>query len=622
MDLTPETPDTSDGACDWLRSDWALALLLFLATAAVVLWQNSRLGVLWDLSYILENSYRISLGDVPYRDFPLPYAPLTFLTQAALIKLGGRAYFHHILYCAAMGGLATVLTWRTLLGILRGKLNSPRFVALLLSAPLIFLGIYCVYPHPFYDPDCTFAILLCLLLLQRLERKGFPARLAFLTGASLVIPLFTKQNTGIAFLGSVGLGLAVLIALEWRNRRRTAGYAWTIVGAAAGLLAALVLIFLTAGLANYIHWTIRFAASRRLPPLADMLGVYRNQALPWWIAAFIGGALLLVSSGKWINRTPALLSICFMSAPFAWPVIYLFLEEDSAERAERLLDLWPFLLITAFLFAILNLRRSSGVAMILPFVLIGTVHGAFLSQQLWGSTYALWPLLMLLLAGMIATLATHVRESNQWQINPFAAVAAVTMLVSGAFYVSSHERLDYVNLSEGQIARSTLPALRGLSVRGPWIPEFEELVRYADRDIPSDEGILMIPGEDLFYYATGRHPRFPVLMFDHTVNPYSADEILNLARKRDIRWLVVKRNLQIKTDPVENRDQLLNFLRQDFKPVKMLSNYDVYRRLSDQRLAGSWTDENYVSHSLSASCTVFVDCAALPASHPNFKSLQ
>src|SRR5712692_1864059 len=153
-----ETPDRAAGAEPWLWRDWMAALLLFLATAAVVVWQNSRLGVLWDLSYILENSYRISLGDVPYRDIPLPHAPLTFLTQAALIKLTGRVFFHHVLYCAAVGGLATVLTWRILLNLLRGAVTAARLLAFLLSAPLTVLGIYGIFPHPFYDPDCTFTI--------------------------------------------------------------------------------------------------------------------------------------------------------------------------------------------------------------------------------------------------------------------------------------------------------------------------------------------------------------------------------------------------------------------------------------------------------------------------------
>src|SRR5437667_1664914 len=100
-----------------LARDWLTGAFLFAATAAVVIWQNSRLGILWDLSYILENSHRISVGDIPYRDFPFPYAPLTFLVQAALIKITGRVYWHHIAYCAAVGGLATVLTWRIVLNL-------------------------------------------------------------------------------------------------------------------------------------------------------------------------------------------------------------------------------------------------------------------------------------------------------------------------------------------------------------------------------------------------------------------------------------------------------------------------------------------------------------------------
>jgi len=221
-------------------------------------WQNSRLGILWDLSYILENSYRISLGEVPYRDFPFPYAPLTFLMQAALIKLTGRVFLHHVLYCAVVGGLATLLTWRILLNLLRGVVTSDRLAAFLLSAPLTVLGIYCVFPHPFYDPDCTFTILLCIFLLQQIESKGFTAPRTFLVGAALVVPLFVKQNTGLAFLASTGLALAVLMGLEAWGRRPVRWYAWLLAGAAAGLVAALLLIELTAGLANYTEQRHKF----------------------------------------------------------------------------------------------------------------------------------------------------------------------------------------------------------------------------------------------------------------------------------------------------------------------------------------------------------------------------
>lgn len=543
------------------------------------MWQNSRLAVLWDLSYILENSYRISLGDVPYRDFVLPYAPLSFLAQAALIKLTGRVFFHHVIYCAIMGGLATVLTWRIVFNIFRGTTISARPVAFLLSMPLTLLGIYCIFPHPFYDSDCTFMILLCVFLLQRLERKDCPPLSAFLTGALLTIPLFIKQNTGLAFLASVLLGLIVLIALGARRGLPVRGYAWIVAGVVAGLVSAILLIHRTVGLANYTYWTFQFAASRRLPPFRDMLAIYQDHLLPLWIAAFAVGAVL-----SWLNRKGswalASLSGLLMAAPFAWASIYLVLDRDSSNRADQLLALWPFLLIVSLVIALASVRRRTNIALALPFILIGTVHGAFLSQQVWGSSYAIWPLFVILLAGTISGLDDWLKERFAWEIVPLTSALAVSLTIAGGFYVWSHERLDYANVADGEIVRSTLPALAGLSVRGPWIPQFEELVRYAEREIPREDSLLMIPGEDLFYYTTGRHPSFPVLMFDRTVNPYTSREIVNLAQARRIRWLVVKRNLQLGNEPMEDKERLLELLRGEFKQVGRLENYDIYRRKS------------------------------------------
>jgi hypothetical protein len=123
-----------------------------------------------------------------------------------------------------------------------------------------------------------------------------------------------------------------------------------------------------------------------------------------------------------------------------------------------------------------------------------------------------------------------------------------------------------------------LPALAGLSMRGPWIPQFEELVRFTDREIPKNQGLLMIPGEDLFYYTTGRHPRFPVLLFDHTINPFTPEEIVEIGRRRNICWLILKKKIQRNDEPVEDESRLLQLLRGDFILVQSLANYDIYRR--------------------------------------------
>jgi len=576
MDST-DSAEPAGTARRWLY-DWTAAAFLFLATATVVVWQNSRLGVLWDLSYVLENSYRISWGDVPYRDFPFPYPPLTFLIQAALIKLTGRVFWHTTVYCAMTGGLATVLTWRIILNVLRRNVRRARLIALLLSLPLIVLGIYCVFPHPFYDPDCTLAILLSLLLLWQLERAQGSSWRAFFTGATLVIPLFIKQNIGLAFLASALIAIIFLIAMEWWKERSVRRHAYAIGGALFGLALALILIHFIAGLENYWHWTIQFAAARRAPSGSDMLGIYQDQVLWLWLGIFVIGVALFWSSRQH-NRRRLFLSGLILAAPFAWPAFYLLRDQDAAERADRLLLLWPVLLIISFIAAVLNIKRRQGIALLLPFILIATVHGTFMSQQLWGSTYAIWPLFMILFATTIANLSMLADESSSLMTMPLVVTVVISLLISGSFYVWSHERLDYSNLSDGEMTRSTLPQLKGLSVRGQWILDFEELARYTEREIPRDDGLLLLPGEDLFYYTTGRHPRFPALLFDRTTNPYGPEEILNLCRERNIRWVIVKQDLQLEDDQVDQeKDRITEVLEQDFEQVQSLRNYDIYRR--------------------------------------------
>jgi hypothetical protein len=76
----------------WQTRDALTSATLFLATAAFTLYQNTRVAVLWDISFLLDTAWRWTLGQLPYRDLPFPYAPLTFLLHTALIRLFGRIY--------------------------------------------------------------------------------------------------------------------------------------------------------------------------------------------------------------------------------------------------------------------------------------------------------------------------------------------------------------------------------------------------------------------------------------------------------------------------------------------------------------------------------------------------
>jgi hypothetical protein len=568
------------------RNHLLAAASLFLATAAFTLWQNSRVAVLWDISFLLDSSYRFSLGQLPYKTLPFSHAPLTFLLHTAIIRLFGRIYYPHILCAALEAGAATLVTWRILLKLLTSSQQASFsenerqaggagisasdgawFLATILTVPLTILGIYGISPHPIYDSDTILAILLPLYLLQRSANRP---SLSFLTGAACVLPLFFKQNIGLPFLLVTLAAVATIAITRRRQRISIVPQLWLVAGAAVTLSSALLILHATVGLQNYVYWTITFARQRRLPGFSVMLATYHQTSLVWSLPAAVSALILLRLSNRWARPVAILL----LAAPFLWTIASLALTDDPSDRADQLLSLWPHLLLLGAAFALWNLRpanlhATSAFNAMLPVILLATIHGTFLSQQLWGSTYALWPLLTLLIASLLTQIPTIAR--------PVATIIAATFLLCGGLYATSHERLSYVHL-DGSLSHATLPELRGLTTPGPWIPAFEELVHVTDAEIPASDGILLLPGEDPFYFATGRAPQFPILLFDPATDPYTPEQTREEARACGIRWLIVNRDTQLTAPPHPNLSEITRTLQQDFTPYRSLTNYTIYRR--------------------------------------------
>ena len=107
--------------------------------------------------------------------------------------------------------------------------------------------------------------------------------------------------------------------------------------------------------------------------------------------------------------------------------------------------------------------------------------------------------------------------------------------------------------------------------------DFNQLVAWLDRNVPREDAILFLPGEDPLYFTTGRRPRFPVLMFDRTINPYDAATIARLADERRVRWVIIKRQLQINGTPMENLDDVVRRVTAGARFVS-LRNYIVAER--------------------------------------------
>src|SRR5262249_3479419 len=237
-----------------------------------------------DLSYVLNTAYRIAMGDVPYRDFSQPHAPLTFLIQAAIIKVFDSSYVHHMWYAALLSGAATLLTHALLRGLLRPVFPRAELYAFVGCLPLVPLGVHSLFPHPWYDADATFLALLALLALLRAQPEEVPPGWAGVAGGLCVLPIFAKQNVGLPLLAG-----GQLLALPWLFRAgRRKHYLWFLCGAALVLVLALVLIQTTCGLESYARWTFWFAAGRRLAVGLPFASYRRNGVWPWLAVALCG----------------------------------------------------------------------------------------------------------------------------------------------------------------------------------------------------------------------------------------------------------------------------------------------------------------------------------------------
>lgn len=537
--------------------------------------QNARTVVLWDFSYIVEHAYRISLGDVPYRDFPIPHAPLTFLTQAILIRLFGAHFWVAVVYSAIINGTTTVLTFWILCSFL------PRRLCFVLAIPLIVLGVYSQLCTPFYDPDACFWMMVALFyLVQAPNGTGLASRTRLLVaGGLLVIPIAVKQNLGIVFFVLTHIGLVLSTQRKGgRGQLAPRQYGCIALGSLAALLVFAVIIQRWAGLGNYVYWTQVYATTRRLPDLLGQVVLYADPILWVWLTSFAIGVACVVSPQSGIRRS---IGAVLLSVPFVWSVWgTLRLGREPFETSDTLLLLWPMLMIVG---ALSNLRtiiaRTSRtvVSGFLGILLLGVAHAAFLSQGVWGSTYGLWPLFILVLGVLIADLSAHLSVRA---VGILCLVLSLSLTIDGAAYAWRNERLWFAKVASGEHVVMPRGSLKGLSARGPYLINFLELLDFAEHQMSPEDGIILLPGEDPFYFATHRRPRFPVLLFDATVNPYSSDALADLIRQRNISWVVVKTDLQIINDPFPTLNHLLALLAPDFALHSRLKGYDVYRRAS------------------------------------------
>ncbi len=542
-----------------------IAVALFVLSAAFVVWRNSQVAAFVDIGYILNNATRIALGDVPYQQFPLAQAPGEFLVQAALIKAFGPHFAVQIGYAAIVGGLASALTYLVARRLLDGAVAASRPLAAILAMPLVPLGVYAILPNPFYDPDACLAALAGILAVLAARDRSTRARW-LVAGAMLSGPLVIKQNIGGAYLLGV---VAVLGAEAIQRPSARAGVRWCIAGCAAALAVELAALQVVVGLDSYVRWTIGWAMSGRGLSLARFREF--TDPLVIWPAALI---LLLAAAGRSIGaRWRGPLFLTGLLVPLAVGLA-------APAAIVNVPQMFPPLLIAAVALAgARTLREGVRFDIALPFVLGLTTLGTLQSQGVGGSTYGIFPLLVLAIATLVRDIAFFVPAPRR--LAPLVgAVIALVLMVAGAGYTVANVRLRFVDVNApGPVVGSTFPSLAGLSAGGPYISDLDATLTWLQDNVSADESFVFVPGEDPAYFALDRKPVLPSvwLYVGDIATPYTPTELSAFADAAGLRWVIVKDHLQVRGD-VPGQQELVARLTDRAMLVTRIGAFRIFRR--------------------------------------------
>jgi hypothetical protein len=186
----------------------------------------------FDQSIVFDGGYRIFAGQIPYKDFFIPFGPIVFWLQAMFFKLLGVNYFAYLFHAALMNIFATVVS----LAILRlffGSLSPSVY----LGAAMTAIWFYPPFGTPWMEQTAHFFSFLAILGVLYVS---FPKRVAsrrlllilFSAGLMAFIAFLSKQNIGLYMLP---LYFMLIVITHWsRIRYILSGLVAFLVGIGTG----------------------------------------------------------------------------------------------------------------------------------------------------------------------------------------------------------------------------------------------------------------------------------------------------------------------------------------------------------------------------------------------------
>ena len=503
--------------------DWLILAALTAVTVALLRWDALRRLDFFDVSAFLDAGYRVSSGQVPYRDFLYCAGPVHLYMHAIFLKLFGFTK------TAVQAHLCTISCIMVFLTYVTARRELNRLVSTLLAVVTV-LCFYGPIGHPWYDQNAWFWMFLAVftVLLMKPLRSVNHARLTgLLAGCFVALSFFCKSNVG-AFGGLALVGPMLL-----------SGYPVVMsTSALAGFLcsAAAVLLPVTTLHDYYYQNWICLSPGGRLLNYQGLRSVFYLSMHPLFMP--LACVPMLVGGRDYARRNMQtfvlLVGVSLAACLSAWTGSMVTSSNMSAVALE--------VLLLALLTADLVRSDATGDAPT-PRLRFGVMPAVALAgfigyRLVGGNTPCLIGLCLILICLLAADLP---RMNGLWriQLKPLLqAGAGQSLLVVLIGFMIGHAARQTVDQQVWHWRKSNAMSDYALQTRGleGWHccarhgQGFDKMVAFIKSNIPEKDSLFVYPDMTLIYGATGR-PSYRYAPFFFGVG-YPADA-LSVALFRD-----------------------------------------------------------------------------------------
>lgn len=527
-----------------------------------------------NISIAMDGPYRILIGQVPFRDFYLPFSPILFWMQALMFRITGINYLSLVTLGSFMNvvGTGCVLAtgwWlfrRTWLTAAAGLITTLWYLP-------IEQGI------AWYSTAGLLFLYIALALLHGPFHKSGPAA-CFFAGLCVAVSFYCKQPMGAAG------GLFFALHLVTTGRYRDA--AWFCVGAAASL--GLLTGFWTwmGGWENFLRYNfilpLRFRHSLNplSPPLliffAPLLGLFfmenrRDRSLLFCLAMIQYASGLFTHAGIY-QYWP------FLGLQFA--LVGRGLQAWGASRAR---DMEQRIGISVNLSWIVRGGFVFIILIGLRFSLLRKLSGAWLQVSFIGVAAALVGLIWGAWLLLAAALRRHkpVARSLLWGSVPGFILFGLGVHHAARIYEKKLSEPPEV-LAAARGSGSRLPGLERALLPAREAAALERAAQYL-QNLPSERRPFFIfPLYTLLYPLLGQPPPQPFLWFWVPVTfsgRSDEDKLCGALKKSGVRTVVLTGNGQ--GNNLDIAPCLKRWLESDFQLDRKMDFFDFYE-MRDGRL--------------------------------------